>query len=88
MERATLVHCRGCQQPIIRGEDFVCFKMPGSETYQFFHRRIRTGDCWEKHLETSRCSSRTAALGINDKTTTSLGVEGDGNGRRELSSGF
>ncbi len=94
MERATLVHCRGCQQPIIRGEDFVCFKMPGSETYQFFHRRFRTGDCWEKHLETrsntlaSRCSSRTAALGMNDKTTTSLGVEGDGNGRRELSSGF
>jgi hypothetical protein len=51
MERATLVHCCGCQQPIIRGEDFVCFKMPGSETYRFFHRRFRTGDCWEKHLK-------------------------------------
>jgi len=94
MERATLVHCCGCQQPIIRGEDFVCFKMPGSEAYQFFHRRFPTGDCWEKYLETrrntlaSRCSSRTAALGMIDKTTTSLGMEGDGNGRRELSSGF
>jgi hypothetical protein len=53
MERATIGHCCGCQQPIIRGEDFVA-----------------------------------AVLGMNDKTTTSLGVEGDGNGRRQLSSGF
>jgi hypothetical protein len=28
MERATIVHCCGCQRPIIRGEDFVCFKVP------------------------------------------------------------
>jgi len=67
MEPGTIVHCCGCQQPIIRGEDFVCFKKPGSKTYQFFHRRFRTGDCWEKHLETtsnalaSRWTSRTAA---------------------------
>jgi hypothetical protein len=33
MERATLVHCCGCQQPIMRSEDFVCFKMPGSIAY-------------------------------------------------------
>ena len=94
MERATVVHCCGCQQPVIRGEDFVCFKMPGLEAYQFFHRRFRTGDCWEKHLETrsntlaSRWSSRTAALGMYDKTTISRGVEGDGHDRRQLSSGF
>jgi hypothetical protein len=50
MERATIVHCCGCQQTIIRGEDFVCFKLPGSETYQFFHRRFRGRDCWDGHL--------------------------------------
>jgi hypothetical protein len=55
MERATIVYCRSCQQPIIRGEDFVCFKMPGSETYQFFHRRFRGGDCWHGHLENHKC---------------------------------
>jgi len=69
MERTTIVHCSGCQRPIIRGEDFVCFKDPGSETYQFFHRRFRTGDCWERRLEVttntlaSRWISRTAAYG-------------------------
>jgi hypothetical protein len=54
MERKTIVHCCECQQPIIPGEDFVCFKDPGKETYQFFHCRIRAGDCWEGHLEQSR----------------------------------
>lgn len=94
MERATIVQCCGCQQPIIRGEDFVCFKTPGLETYQFFHRRFRTGDCWEKYMETksntlaSRWSSNAAALGMHDRTTNSLVAEGDGNGRRQLSSGF
>jgi len=50
MERATIIHCSGCQRPIIQGEDFVCFKMPGLETYQFFHRRFRGGDCWDGHI--------------------------------------
>jgi hypothetical protein len=54
MERKTVVHCCECRQPIIPGEDFVCFKVPGKETYQFFHWRIRAGDCWEGHLKQSR----------------------------------
>jgi hypothetical protein len=50
MERATPVHCGQCQQPIFPGEGFVCFKIPGKETYQFFHYRFRAGDCWEGRL--------------------------------------
>ena len=54
MERKTIVHCCECRQPIIPGEDFVCFKVPGNETYQFFHRRFPVGDCWEGHLKQSK----------------------------------
>ena len=49
MERATIVHCGQCHLPIISGEGFVRFKIPGKETYQFFHYRFRVGDCWEGH---------------------------------------
>ncbi len=50
MKLETIIHCCECRQPIISGEDFVCFKVPGRETYQFFHCRFRDGDCWEGHL--------------------------------------
>jgi hypothetical protein len=29
----------------------VCFKIPGDEAYQFFHRRSRAADCWEAYLK-------------------------------------
>jgi hypothetical protein len=80
MERATIAHCCGCQRPIIRGEDFVCFKVPGSETYEFFHRRFRDGDCWDGHLS-------DAVLGIPRKAA-SMSEKGDVNGRTELLPGF
>ena len=93
MERATIGHCCGCQQPIIRGEDFVCFKMPGSETYQFFHHRFRGGDCWDGHLSegnkpfVSHRLSATAVLGVSSKAGSVSG-KGDVNGRTELLPGF
>jgi len=45
------VHCCECQQPIISGEEFVGFKVPGKDSYQFFHYRVRADDCWERHLK-------------------------------------
>jgi hypothetical protein len=53
MKFGTVVHCGKCEQPIVSGEawGFVCFKIPGKEGYQFFHCRIRTGDCWESYLK-------------------------------------
>jgi hypothetical protein len=53
MEPKTIVHCSECRQPTISGEWFVCFKVPGKE-YQFFHRRIRVGDCRAGHLKQSK----------------------------------
>jgi hypothetical protein len=50
MERLQTVHCGQCHQPIISGEGFVCFKVPGDVSYQFFHCRFRIGDCWEEHF--------------------------------------
>ena len=56
MEFKTVVICTKCQQPIISGEalGYVCFKIPGLEGYYFFHRRFRTGDCWEAYMRESR----------------------------------
>ena len=56
MRFAAIVHCSKCQQPIVSGEGFgfVCFKIPGKEGYLFFHRRLRTGDCWDDFLRESR----------------------------------
>jgi hypothetical protein len=53
MKLNTVVHCSKCQQPIDSGAGFgiVCFKIPGKEGYQFFHRRFRAGDCWEVYLK-------------------------------------
>ena len=44
--------CNRCHQPIVSGEGvgFVCFKVPGSQSYQFFHRRSGGEDCWEAYL--------------------------------------
>lgn len=56
MRFAAIVHCSKCQQPIVSGEGFgfVCFKIPGKEGYLFFHRRFRTGDCWDDFLRERR----------------------------------
>ena len=53
MEARTVLHCSKCRQPIVTGEGwgFVCFKIPGKEGYQFFHRRFRAGDCWDSYLQ-------------------------------------
>jgi hypothetical protein len=51
MKQATTFDCDQCHKPIIAHESFVRFKDPGRETYQFFHWRIRAGDCWEGHLK-------------------------------------
>ena len=55
MEFKTVVICSKCQQPIVSGEGFgfVCFKIPG-EGYRFFHRRFRSGDCWEAYMMETR----------------------------------
>jgi len=51
---ATAIRCSQCQQPIAPGERFVSFKIPGKESYQFFHCRFRAQDCWEGHLTKDR----------------------------------
>ena len=51
VERETVFYCRECHQRIIPGESFVRFKVPGKESYQFFHCRFRFGDCWEIQLK-------------------------------------
>jgi hypothetical protein len=51
MKEGAIIHCCECRQPIISGQDFVCFKVPGKESYEFFHYRVRAGDCWEVHLK-------------------------------------
>jgi len=51
----TAVQCSKCQEPIVseEGSGFVCFKVPGKESYQFFHCRLRGGDCWEAYVKRS-----------------------------------
>jgi hypothetical protein len=52
VEFGTAVTCSKCKQPIVSGEGFgfVCFKIPGTDGYHFFHRRSRSEDCWEGYL--------------------------------------
>jgi len=50
MERKTMACCCYCRQPILPGEDFARFKVPGEGIYQCFHRRFNAGDCWGKRL--------------------------------------
>ena len=59
-ECTTTVECSRCHQAILPGEGVVCFKIPGRELYQFFHRRLRVGDCWERRLS---AASKLGALG-------------------------
>lgn len=56
MEFRKAVVCSKCQQPIAPGESagFVCFKIPGKEDYLFFHRRLRSGDCWDAYMRESQ----------------------------------
>ncbi len=60
MRFAAIVHCSKCKQPIVPGQGFgyVCFKIPGEEGYHLFHRRFRTGDCWDDFLRESRGTER------------------------------
>jgi hypothetical protein len=51
MEWPLTVLCGQCHQPIVSGESLVRFKIPGKDTYQFFHYRLRVGDCWEVRLK-------------------------------------
>jgi hypothetical protein len=52
MNFTTTIICSKCQEPIVSGAGFgfVCFKIPGKEGYLFFHRRFRSGDCWEAYV--------------------------------------
>jgi hypothetical protein len=56
VEFRTAVACSKCKQPIVSGEGFgfVCFKIPGTEGYHFFHRRSRGEDCWEAYMKNTR----------------------------------
>lgn len=60
MERATIVYCGQCHQPIVsgKGSGLVCFKVPGKDGYQFFHHRFHYDDCWESYLR--GCSQQLA----------------------------
>lgn len=51
MEREATINCSECRQPIVSGEDFVRFKVPGKDIYQCFHRRFGAEDCWGRRLK-------------------------------------
>jgi hypothetical protein len=73
MGKLPTAHCSQCHQPIFSGEGFVCFKVPGKVSYQFFHCHFRIGDCWEEHFnEHERGFENSAAayhtVGNNDET--------------------
>lgn len=51
MEAEVIIHCSECRQPIVAGEDFVRFKVPGEGVYHCFHRRFSAEDCWERRLK-------------------------------------
>jgi hypothetical protein len=56
VEFRTDAICSKCQQAILSGEGFgyVCFKIPGQNSYHFFHRRFRSEDCWEAYVKGNR----------------------------------
>jgi hypothetical protein len=56
VKSANVVQCTECRQPIASSEDigFVCFKVPGTEGYHYFHCRFRGSDCWEAYLKAHR----------------------------------
>ena len=51
MKSETLIRCSKCQKPIVSGAEFVCFKIPGKESYRYFHCRFRGEDCWDAYLK-------------------------------------
>ena len=50
MELNAIIRCCHCRRPILPGEDFARFRVPGEGIYQCFHRRFDAGDCWERRL--------------------------------------
>ncbi len=64
MERKTIVCCCHCRQPILPGEDFARFKVPGGGIYHRFHRRFNSGDCWERRLK-PRIEALIGCMGSN-----------------------
>jgi predicted RNA-binding Zn-ribbon protein involved in translation (DUF1610 family) len=50
MQPEAIIYCSECRQPIVPGEEFARFKVPGQGIYQCFHRRINAGGCWERLL--------------------------------------
>ena len=59
MNSANVAECSECRQPIDTGNGlrFVCFKIPGTEDYHYFHCRLRGSDCWEAFLKAHRYAS-------------------------------
>ena len=53
MQFRTAVTCSKCKQPIVSGQGFgfVCFKIPGKDSYRFFHHGLGGEDCWEAYLK-------------------------------------
>lgn len=51
MKSDAVIRCCKCQEPIVSGAGFVCFKIPGKEVYRYFHCRFRGGDCWDAYLK-------------------------------------
>jgi len=51
-----LSSARNVDAPFISGEGFgfVYFKIPGKQSYYFFHRKFGGGDCWEAYLQESK----------------------------------
>ena len=68
MEREAIIRCSECRQPIVPGEDFVRFKVPGKCIYQCFHRRFNAGDCWERRFQ-----QRIEAIGFTGSNAPLLG---------------
>src|SRR5437660_12883076 len=56
----SVCRCSKCKQLIVSGEGFgfVCFKIPGTESYRFFHRRFCRGERWEAYPEQGNAQSR------------------------------
>lgn len=64
MKSENVVQCTECRQVIDSSEDvsFVCFRVPGTADYHYFHWHPRGNDCWQAYLKAHRLqvSSRKA----------------------------
>lgn len=58
MNSLIVVQCSECHEPIDSKIDvsFVCFKVPGTGDYHYFHWRVRGSDCWESYLQAQALS--------------------------------